>query len=539
MNYSMDAKLQEGCRGELPVLSLPQLVPGHACFHCDVCCRFPESDSFLRPYFTAEEIDRAVAQGLNPDRFPERRGSQIALVPNPQGDGYLCPAFDPETSHCRIYEVRPLDCQIYPLALMWSADGSGVLLGWDSKCPFLRDRGGDRAAITDLHAYAERIAALIEDRKTLDILAVHPRLIGRFQDDVVVIRPLPRLTARLREDKAEGGGPKARVDITPREKSQPAVGPAHAVSKGPITLHPLTLSDRAAFESACATCDTPLAHYAFAPHYIWRGLLEYAWAEVADHVCLFAASPDGLFMPLPPLSRHRSTSGWQAQFGEAVDLAFSHMRRANGESPVSRVENLPESLACLLADKGYVLTLKGSDYLYRADDLAGLAGDRYKSPRAACNRFLREQPAEYGPYRDEDLEACLALYRTWRKQQQARPLEDLARHLLQDSEGAHREALAQHAALGLVGRVVKIQGSVRAYTFGYARNASVFCVLLEAADRTVRGLGAFLFREFCREAEARGHEFINSMDDSGLSTLAGAKLAYRPIRLIPSYLATI
>jgi hypothetical protein len=54
----------------------------------------------------------------------------------------------------------------------------------------------------------------------------------------------------------------------------------------------------------------------------------------------------------------------------------------------------------------------------------------------------------------------------------------------------------------------------------------------------VPGLGAFLFREFCREASSRGYPYINTMDDSGLTALAEAKLRYRPVQLIPSYLAT-
>lgn len=531
MCAAMDAKLQDR-RGLLPVLPLPQVVPSHECFHCDVCCRFPEADSFLRPYFTAEEIDRAVARGVAPGSFPERRGSQVALVPNPQGDGYLCPAFDPATSHCRIYDARPLDCQIYPLALMWSADGSQVLLGWDSKCPFLRERGGDPVALADLQAYAERIAGLVEGPATLDVLTEHRRLIGRFQDDVVVLRPLLRLTGRLLEArKAESG---TKTEGGP----EPAAAPRPSAAPGPLSLRPLALSDRAAFEAACALCDSPLAHYAFAPHYIWRGLLDYAWAEVSGHLCLFAASPDGLFMPLPPLPQVRSSGGWRAELGEAVQQAFARMRKANGESPVSRIENIPETVACMLADQGYVVTFKGSDYLYQTSDLVRLAGDRYKSPRAACNRFVREHRAQYEPYRDEDREACLALYRVWMAQQEARPLDDLARHMLRDSASAHREVLTEHAALGLVGRVVRVGGAVCAYTFGYGRSGAVFCVLLEVADRTMPGLAAFLFREFCREAETRGYACINSMDDAGLSALAGAKLTYRPVRLIPSYLAT-
>ena len=92
---------------------LPQLVPSHTCLQCDVCCRFPDPDSALRPYFTENEIARALAGGIIEETaFPNRRGSQVILVSEPHGEGYLCPAFEATTSTCRIYEQRPLDCQL-------------------------------------------------------------------------------------------------------------------------------------------------------------------------------------------------------------------------------------------------------------------------------------------------------------------------------------------------------------------------------------------------------------------------------------------
>ncbi len=58
------------------------------------------------------------------------------------------------------------------------------------------------------------------------------------------------------------------------------------------------------------------------------------------------------------------------------------------------------------------------------------------------------------------------------------------------------------------------------------------------ADRSVPGLAQFISREFCREAEAAGYEFINTLDDSGLPSLARSKHAYHPVRLVASYMAT-
>jgi Fe-S-cluster containining protein len=496
----------------IQLASLPQIVPTHTCLTCHVCCRFPEQDSFLRPYFTEKEIHRAVAHGIDPARFPDSAGSQIAVVPHPTGDGYLCPAFDPATAHCRIYEARPLDCQIYPLAVMWNADRTQVVLGWDVKCPWLgeapvmprgaRRFGGERAGT--LEAHADRVSQLLEQDETLDALVDHPRLVGPFQDDVVIIRPLPRVTARL------------------------TAGPGrHAPA-----LRPLTLADRPRFEQALLPGGMPLAAQAFPSLFIWRDIFTYRWTELAGHFCLFAEYADGLFMPLPPLPLDRAD---QAGLPLALTRAMALMHERNRGSAVTRIENVPEHLKTELESLGYRLAPKEPDYVYQAAELTALAGDRFKSQRAACNRFEREHRHRYEAYEPRHREECLRLYRQWAGQQAARDLPVEARAMLEDAEAAHRQALSHHAELGLMGRVVLVDGTVRAYTFGFPLGPAVFCVLLEVTDRTVHGLAPFIFREFCREAAGRGCASINTMDDSGLPGLARSKQAYHPARLVPSY----
>lgn len=506
--------------------TLPQFVPSRVCFTCDVCCRFPEPDSFLRPYFTAEEIRRTIARGVDSRHFSDPEGCQVSVVPNPADEGYVCPAFDPATSRCRIYEERPLDCQIYPLAVMWSANESEVVLGWDAKCPFMRESAGERRAArgnredlspptyspspgpialriamgapSSLAAYAERIARLVEQDEIMEVFLKHPSLIGRFQDDVMIVSTLPRLSERL--------------------------------IPGRSPLKPLGSGDRVRFANALAASDSTLAAYHLAPHLIWQSLFSYRWTELAGHLCLFAENQEGMFMPLPPLG--------PGPLNEPVAKAMAIMRERNHRSKITRIENIPGELKPTLEALGYRVTPKDHEYLYRARDLAELRGDRYKSQRAAYNRFVRAGPFHYEPYRDVDRDACLALYRDWCAQQERRGLDAVARQMLTDSEAAHREALTHCRDLGLVGRVVRMDAAIRAYTFGYERSPSVFCVLLEVADRSIPGLAQFVFREFCREAFGRGCEFINTMDDSGLPSLARSKRAYHPVRLIPSYIAT-
>src|SRR5262249_33651938 len=155
-----------------------------------------------------------------------------------------------------------------------------------------------------------------------------------------------------------------------------------------------------------------------------NGLLSYWWMELQGAFCLFAQSPDGWFMLLPPIG----TGPIDAPLFEAIGL----LRRWNGDSPVSRVENVTSQLVPEFERLRHQLMPKEPDYLYRATDLASLAGDRYKSQRALCNRFEREQSVEMHSYHISDRQDCRALLGDWLRQKQASGLESFGAMLLAD-----------------------------------------------------------------------------------------------------------
>jgi hypothetical protein len=101
-------------------------------------------------------------------------------VPHPTADGYICPAFDTTTQYCRIYEARPLDCRIYPLALMRDEEDQGALLGLDTKCPYVQDAANEAR----LTVYAQRVGDLFKEPALRNVLTNNPGLVNRYQDDV-------------------------------------------------------------------------------------------------------------------------------------------------------------------------------------------------------------------------------------------------------------------------------------------------------------------------------------------------------------------
>ena len=429
--------------------------------------------------------------------FPRSSGGQINLVREAGAEGYLCPAFDPATNQCRIYETRPLDCQLYPLALMWDAAHEQVLLGWDTKCPFMRDTVPPVIA-----EHAARVTALLEAEEVLETLVAHPRLVGPFQDDVIALKTLPSVTARLTP-----GRPDSR-------------------------LNRLTLADAPRFHEALrrarVLCPDALAAYAFPYHYAWASVLSYWWMEIEHTFFLFVQCPDGWFMPIIPLG--------SKPLDRTAAQAWAFMEEWNGSSPVSRIENVMAPQKTELERAGFRFVEKEGEYVYSAHALSALAGDRYKSQRALCNRVVREHAPRLEAYGPSDRPACTALYARWARQKQSGQLNEVGRLLLDDAAAAHEQVLVDSARLGLEGTIARVNGIVAAYTFGYWLTAHTFCVLLEVADREVPGLAQHIFRATCRSAAARGADYINAMDDAGLAGLRDAKRAYHPAKTVSNWI---
>ena len=168
---------------------LYQIIPSAVCFSCDVCCRFLEADSPLAPIFTEIEMEKTIAHGADPVIFRSQADGKSAQIQlKPHNDFYICPFFEAETSHCTIYPIRPLDCQLYPFALMLSEDRNEVVLGVDTLCPF-----GE--AHLETEAFQRHIRSVIDyvesDEVSAQIVA-NWSLIGDYQDTVNIVHTLSR-----------------------------------------------------------------------------------------------------------------------------------------------------------------------------------------------------------------------------------------------------------------------------------------------------------------------------------------------------------
>jgi hypothetical protein len=294
-----------------------------------------------------------------------------------------------------------------------------------------------------------------------------------------------------------------------------------------MELKSLSLTDRQLFEEFLGLQARELSVYTFANIYIWRSIFDIRWEIIDKNLCVFFFDPAGWFLYLPPLGEKISP--------RAAGEVFQLMDKKNKCSAVSRLENVEEKDITALKDMGYRISAKPGEYLCLRKNLVGLTGDNFKAKRACVNFFCKHYEyryLEFSPYLKKD---CLDLYKLWAQERSSTNNDKVYTGMLKDGVICLEGIFADYAKLGLKIRVVRVGGKIKAFSAGFEINPETFCILYEFADLAVKGLSQYIFRRFCQELEE--YKYINIMDDSGLKNLKVVKESYRPLRLIPAFIA--
>ncbi len=398
---------------------------------------------------------------------------------------HLCRFFNKQDSTCRTYRERPFDCELYPFLL--SQGHTGIDVHVHLACPYIQDHEADAA----LHQYVQYLRLFFARPDIRDFLKRHRSLVQDYGPVVAETRflfTLPELD-------------------------------------GPVQAQAL-LSQKNIFDAFLARSERPLSSYHFSAIFGWQDFFKFTFEVVEDRLCVFAWQGTDGFLYLPPLG-----GGLQSS---TVKKCFERMGGARNK--IARIENIPTIPLPPFPAQEYNTYLKAQEYLYRRKDLELLAGQAYKSQRHDIHVFKRRCPnARVRAFVPSDREDCLGLYRQWAANRRARHTDPVYVSMLQDNATVHALLMAHAAELGLVGKVVEIDGKIAAYTFGYALNAETFCVALEVTDLRWTGLSAFIFNRFCADPAVSPYTFLNTMDDFAMPLVAKTKNSYHPIQHVPVY----
>lgn len=167
-----------------------------------------------------------------------------------------------------------------------------------------------------------------------------------------------------------------------------------------------------------------------------------------------------------------------------------------------------------------------ADYIYRADDLAYMAGRRFSGQRNHMNRFKRENPVyefkKIDKYTIPDVR---------------RFFEEYCRLYTKDSEMYRAEediifeVLDNYDLFGQSGLALYADGRVVAFAIGEVLGDTLF-VHLEKADTGVSGSYQMIASEYVKQNLEYGIKYVNREEDLGDEGLRISKLQYHPCGMV-------
>ncbi len=174
-----------------------------------------------------------------------------------------------------------------------------------------------------------------------------------------------------------------------------------------------------------------------------------------------------------------------------------------------------------------------ADYLYRAEDLAEMAGRKYSGQRNHINKFKKLYPNyKYQRITSENLPRITEFLIDYEKnhaKDASLAKEELNRTL---------ELMPLLDQFGLKGGFIEIDGTIVAMSVGEIVGDTLYCHI-EKANREYQGSYQMIVKEFSSDMMQYGIGYINREEDVGDEGLRTSKLSYHPIQLLDKYCVLI
>ncbi|MBF0117242.1 MAG: DUF2156 domain-containing protein [Desulfobacterales bacterium] len=191
-----------------------------------------------------------------------------------------------------------------------------------------------------------------------------------------------------------------------------------------------------------------------------------------------------------------------------------------------KIENFFE----ILEQEGY------HDYVYLAEDLASLKGNKYSKKRNLINQFRKEylekQTVTIDNIKSKDIDDCLNFLEEWCIEAHCDHDEnyDLACEK-QATKNTLKNIEIFDEATGLL---LRIDGKVNAFGIASKLTKDMGVLHFEKAFSSIKGLYQFFDQE-CAKRLFNGYKYINKESDMGVQGLIQAKKSYNPALIIKSY----
>ncbi|MEA3640882.1 MAG: phosphatidylglycerol lysyltransferase domain-containing protein [Lamprobacter sp.] len=293
-------------------------------------------------------------------------------------------------------------------------------------------------------------------------------------------------------------------------------------------LHPLQLVDLPRFKQAIADGQQQGWNFYF-PYLLFVRLgsqsTRYLWQEINGSLCLFRhryGRKRRLDLAFPPVPYQETA------LQRALERITDFNQGRNARIYFIDEQDMPH----LRALNDWRLSKRNPQYLYSPQDLEQLAGSQFRHLRRNIGTAKRQAEIAIQAYGPEHARPCRQLLDAWetRKENTSEGLYLQRRYAL----NAFHFAPQMHDR-DLQGFVYRVDGQVRAFTFGGEIRPSLGCLMLAIADPDINCLSYLIRQHFF--ANMRECDIVNDGSDGGQNGLREMKQRFRPYGFHTPYTA--
>ncbi|MFH0818407.1 MAG: YkgJ family cysteine cluster protein [Patescibacteria group bacterium] len=160
---------------------------------CRGCCKFKENRIYFAPKITDKEVANIKSNGLYKKVFYPFKNSkkifQISLVKSKfSKDTFVCPYLDEETQICKIYKMKPFDCEFWPFLLMYDKNRKNVLIAHFNKniCPITHTMSK-----TKFEDYLNKsLDKWMKKKNIIKLISKYPELVWDYEPVTFIVKEI-------------------------------------------------------------------------------------------------------------------------------------------------------------------------------------------------------------------------------------------------------------------------------------------------------------------------------------------------------------
>ena len=267
-----------------------------------------------------------------------------------------------------------------------------------------------------------------------------------------------------------------------------------------LEFRPVLLSDKKWADELLRLSDFRGCEYTFGNNFCWQNIYDIRICRYKDFYLL--KNKNGFFFP-----------AGKGDIAEVI-AEIGHYCKNEGISFNFTTMN---KLSMLELKEMY----GGRAEVYSYEDLTELKGKKYHAKRNHIARFS-ESNWSYEEINSINLSECMEMNEEWCRRNNCMGNADKAEEIC-----AVRVGLENYEALGYTGGLIRVNGTVQAFTFGEQTNSDTFVVHVEKAFTDFQGAYPMINKQFLANS-VHGAKYVNREEDMGEENLRKAKLSYYP-----------